>query len=99
MIICLKRPHGKKSDRLLDKPDRLLNIVVIYRNVTVIEELAAAFLLGRCLICRLTLFSDMLPCYMNINAKEDFNIPVPSTDDEPHSSKLDPFKPLIDSWL
>ncbi|MBR4341340.1 MAG: hypothetical protein IKP88_01295 [Lachnospiraceae bacterium] len=25
----------------------MLNIVVIYRNVTVIEELAAAFLLGR----------------------------------------------------
>ena len=31
--------------------------------------------------------------------KEDFNIPVPKANDELHSSKLDPFKPLIDSWL
>ena len=31
--------------------------------------------------------------------KEDFNEAPPSPKDELHSSKLDPFKPLIDKWL
>ncbi|MBR4515116.1 MAG: IS21 family transposase [Lachnospiraceae bacterium] len=31
--------------------------------------------------------------------KEDFNEVPPSPKDELHSSKLDPFKPLIDKWL
>lgn len=30
---------------------------------------------------------------------EDFNETPPSPEDEEHSSKLDPFKPLIDKWL
>lgn len=31
--------------------------------------------------------------------KEDFNEDPPKPDDERHSSKLDPFKPIIDKWL
>ena len=30
--------------------------------------------------------------------KEDFNVPVHTTK-ETHSSKLDPYKPIIDAWL
>ena len=30
---------------------------------------------------------------------EDFNEAPPSPDEEAHSSKLDPFKPIIDKWL
>ena len=30
---------------------------------------------------------------------EDFNVAPPSPDEEEHSSKLDPFKPIIDKWL
>ena len=30
---------------------------------------------------------------------EDFNEAPPGPDEEVHSSKLDPFKPLIDKWL
>lgn len=31
--------------------------------------------------------------------KEDFSNPPPTSGEDTHSSKLDPFKPLIDSWL
>lgn len=31
--------------------------------------------------------------------QEDFNAPLPVPESESHSSKLDPFKPIIDGWL